>query len=68
MGCLVSSVVKMEQIHPDLSLHTEMYMSEQLAISTDRMMISSRVCQKTDRRCFFFCITSVIFISFGLLF
>ena len=54
MGCLVSSVVKMKQIHPDLSLHTEMYMSEQLAISTDRMMISSRVCQKTDRRCFFF--------------
>ena len=40
MGCLVSSDVKMEQIHPDLSLHTEMYMSEQMAISTDRMMIS----------------------------
>lgn len=40
MGYLVSSVVKTEQTHPDLSLHTEMYMSEQLAISTDRMMIS----------------------------
>lgn len=40
MGCLLSSVVKMEQIHPDLSLHTEMYMSEQMATSTTRMMIS----------------------------
>ena len=40
MGYLVSSVVRTEQTHPDLSLHTEMYMSEQLAISTDRMMIS----------------------------
>ena len=40
MGCLVSSVVRMEQIHPDLSLHTEMYMSEQMATSTTRKMIS----------------------------
>ena len=39
MGCLVSSVVKIEQMHPDLSLHTEMYMSEQMATSTTRMMI-----------------------------
>lgn len=40
MGCLVSSVVKIEQMHSDLSLHTDMYMSEQMATSTTRMMIS----------------------------
>ena len=40
IGCLVSSVVRMEQMHPDLSLHTEMYMSKQMATSTARMMIS----------------------------
>ena len=40
MGCLVSSVVKTEQTHPDLSLHTEMYMSKQMATSTTRMIIS----------------------------
>ena len=40
MWCLVSSVVKIEQMHPDLSLHTEMYMSKHMATSTARMMIS----------------------------
>ena len=49
IGCLASSVVKMEQIHPDLSLHTEMCMSEQMAISTDRMMISFFISSSMNR-------------------
>lgn len=40
MGCLVSSVVKMEQTHSDLSLHTEKYTSKQKAIDTTRIMIN----------------------------
>ena len=48
MGCLVSSVVKMEQIHPDLSLHTEMYMSEQMATSTTRKMIRFFISPSTN--------------------
>lgn len=48
IGCLASSVVKMEQIHPDLSLHTEMYMSEQMATSTTKMMISFFISPSTN--------------------
>lgn len=49
MGYFVSSVVKTEQTHPDLSLHTDMYMSEQMANSTDRMMISFFISSSMNR-------------------
>lgn len=40
MGYLVLSIVKTEQTHSDLSLHTEKHMSKQIAISTASIMIS----------------------------
>lgn len=48
MGCLVSSVVKMEQTHPARSLHTVKYMSKQIAISIARMMISFFICSSIN--------------------
>ena len=49
MGCLVSTVVKTEQTHSDLSLQTELCMSEQMAISTARMMISFFISSSSNR-------------------
>ena len=49
MGYLVSSVVKTEQTHSDLSLHTEKYMSKQIAMSTARITISFFICSSINR-------------------